>query len=229
MALEADKLIFLTGGSGRLGTELKVLKPEIIAPTSEECNILSLEDLERNIDNIRPAIFVHAAAYTDVVGAEHDPSDCIEINVTGTNNILKICRERGIKLVYISTDYVFDGEKGNYRTTDPINPLTNYAKTKAAGELIVRTYSNHLIIRTSFFGYDFPYEKAPTDQWSTKDYVDIIAPKVLYAINHGNTGILHVGSQKRSTYEIARERKPDVQKIKIQDLNTPIPRDISLR
>ena len=104
------------------------------------------------------------------------------MNVLGTLNVLKSCKDLGKKLVFISTDYVFDGEKGNYTIDDPINPLSKYAKTKAAAELLVRTYENSLVIRTSFFGYDFPYEAAFVDQWSSKDYVDIIAPKVMEEI-----------------------------------------------
>jgi len=221
------KRILLTGGGGTLGTELRKIKPEIIAPSSMECDILSLEQLTRAIENTSPDIFVHAAAFTNVTRAQENSSNCIDINVQGTINVIEACRQKNLKLVFISTNYVFDGEKGRYKVSDPINPLSYYAKTKAAAELIVRTYPNHLVIRTSFFKYDFPYEKAAIDQWTSKDYVDIIAPKILQAIESGESGIVHVGSPRRTIYEIAKQRKKSVKKISLNDLNFPIPRDIS--
>ena len=143
-------------------------------------------------------------------------------------NVLKSCKDLGKKLVFISTDYVFDGEKGNYTIDDPINPLSKYAKTKAAAELLVRTYENSLVIRTSFFGYEFPYEAAFVDQWSSKDYVDIIAPKVLKEILSDKKGIFHVGNERRSIYDLARVRNKNVLKLFRKDMALCIPWDTSL-
>jgi len=222
-----EKKIFLTGGSGTLGTELQKLNPKIIAPSSKECNILSLEQLRKAISTTFPDVFVHAAAFTNVTKAQENSSECIDTNVQGTINVIKACREKNLKLIFISTNYVFDGEKGNYKVTDPINPLSYYSKTKGAAELIAQTYPNHLIIRTSFFKYDFPYDKAAVDQWTSKDYIDIIAPKVLEKIESDESGIVHVGSPRRSIYEIAKQRKKTVQAISLDDLNFPIPKDTS--
>jgi len=221
--------IFMTGGHGTLGSEVRKLMPEIVAPTSEECNILSIEHIEEQLDEHTPDIFIHSAAFTDVRAAEDNYIECNDVNVAGTINVIKACSKRGIKLVFISTDYVFDGKTGNYDTDAPINPLSSYAKSKGAAELIVRTYPNHLVIRTSFYGHDFPYDMALVDQWSTKDYIDIVAPKVLEEALSDKSGIVHVGSPRRSTYEIAKTRKPTVKKIKMKDLKFPIPKDISLR
>lgn len=221
--------VFLTGGSGTLGTEIRKIFPTIIAPSSQECDILSLDQLEGVMDLYKPSVFIHSAAFTDVTGAQSDSTHCIDVNVAGTINVVKACRARGIKLVFVSTDYVFDGKRGNYSPEDPINPLSYYAKTKGAAELVVRTYPNHLVVRTSFFGYDFPYEKALVDQWTTKDYVDVVAPKVLAAALSDKTGIIHVGSEKRSIYEIAKTRNGAVKAISIKDLSFPIPQDVSLK
>tara|TARA_B100001094_G_scaffold127894_1_gene123943 strand:+ start:12162 stop:12857 length:696 start_codon:yes stop_codon:yes gene_type:complete len=222
------KKLFLTGGSGTLGTEIKKIYPQIISPSSKECDILSLSSLQENLEVYKPDIFIHAAAFTDVKAAEKKSITCNEINVIGTANVIKACKGKKIKLVFISTDYVFDGEKGNYKPSDPINPLSNYAKSKAAAELLVRTYVDHLIIRTSFFGHNFPYERALIDQWTTKDYVDIIAPKILKEATSDKLGIIHVGSLRRSIYEIAKTRNSSVGKIERKDLNVPVPKDVSL-
>ena len=117
--------------------------------------------------------------------------------------------------------------KGNYTIDDPINPLSKYAKTKAAAELVVRTYDNSLVIRTSFFGYDFPYEAAFIDQWSSKDYIDIIAPKVLEEILSDRLGVAHTGAERRTIYAIAADRKDFVKKTYRKVVGNFIPRDTS--
>jgi len=222
----------LTGGNGTLGREImKIAKSYDISiknPTSDECNIMSREDLKNHITEDTDAV-IHAAALTDVRGLETDPIPSWDVNVVGTINVLKRCAEINKKMIFISTDYVFDGEKGRYRTTDPINPLSKYAKSKAAAELIVRTYENSLVIRTSFFGYNFPYEKAFIDQWSSKDYVDVIAPMIIEEILKDKKGIAHIGSNRRSLYEIALERRENVEPIKMSELNFKIPRDVSFK
>lgn len=220
--------VLLTGGSGTLGTELKMLRPNIICPSSDELDITIQENVEFFFTQNRPDLVIHAAAYTDVSKAETDFENVIDVNIGGTLNVLKACIHNKIKMVYISTDYVFDGEKGNYETTDPINPLTKYAKSKAAAELMVRMYNNSLCVRTSFYGREFPYEKAIEDQWTTKDYVDVMAPKILKECLSEKVGVVHCYSEKRTVYQLALERKKDVSRIRIADLNSKIPKDTSL-
>jgi len=221
--------IFLTGGSGVLGSEIiKICESKIVAPTRRECNIRSEFDVFREILKERPSVVIHAAAYTNVKSAQCDASECIMTNVLGTINVLNVCKLLDIKLVYISTDYVFDGREGEYSPRDPINPLGNYAKTKASAELIVRTYENSLVIRTSFYPESFPYEFACTDQWTTKDYVDIIAPKILSEALSSKIGVIHVASERRTVYDIAKLRNENILPTTIEDLNFPIPRDTSL-
>ena len=226
------KKIFLTGGSGTLGTELiKISKAhdvEFIAPASKYCDITNPYQIHNYIKASRDCdTVVHSAAITDVKATENDPSRAWEVNVLGTLNVLKSCRDLGKKLVFISTDYVFDGEKGNYTTDDPINPLSKYAKTKAAAELLVRTYENSLVIRTSFFGYDFPYEAAFVDQWSSKDYVDIIAPKVLEEILSDKRGVGHVGNNRRTIYDIAKDRSENITQTTRSTVYAQVPKDTS--
>lgn len=225
------KKFFLTGGSGRLGQELQKISGEkgieIIAPDSKWCNITNEYQIKNKIEASGCDVVVHAAAFTDVKGAESDPSLAWDVNVLGTLNVLKACKLLRKKLIYISTDYVFDGEKGKYKICDPINPLSKYAKTKASGELLVRTYDESLIIRTSFYGHDFPYDAAFTDQWTSKSYVDVIAPKILEKILENPHGISHVGVERRTVYDIARERKKDVKGMSRNDISINVPYDTS--
>ena len=222
------KNILLTGGTGTLGTELRKIKKDLLCPSSRQMNITDLFSVNRFFESNEIQLVIHAAAYTDVTSSEKNFEKVINTNIVGTYNVLKNCIDRGIKMVYISTDYVFDGEKGNYTTEDPINPLTKYAKSKAAAELMVRMYNNSLCIRTSFYGKNFPYERALEDQWTTKDYIDVMAPKILEQCLSNKTGIVHCYSKKRTIFELAKQRKHDVIKIQRKDLMSKVPCDTSL-
>ena len=220
------KKVFLTGGTGTLGTELIKISREFgiqfVAPSSKTCDIRSFQSVEQQIVSSECDVVLHCAAATDVRDIENFQKSSVsacEINVIGTFNIMKVCEKHNKKLIFISTDHVFDGKKGNYKITDSLNPLTKYAKTKTAAELVTRTYNNSLIIRTSFFGYVFPHPAAFTDQWSSKDYVDLIAPKVLEAVVSNTVGIVHVGGTRRSLYEIAIDRKKNVKATSRQNID----------
>lgn len=222
------KKILFTGGSGTLGKEISALNPDLLYPSSKELDITNTEAVRAYFESNDLSLVVHAAAFTNVPLAETEALTAIEVNVVGTYNLLSECMKRKIKFVFISTDYVFDGEKGDYTVGDPINPLTNYAMSKASAELMVRMYDNSLIIRTSFFPRMFPYDKATIDQWTTKDYVDLIAPKILSLCLSDKLGVAHCGHDKRTIFHIAKVRKPDVKMVKRGDLGHKIPKDTSL-
>jgi dTDP-4-dehydrorhamnose reductase len=222
------KKTLFTGGSGTLGKEIIALEPELLHPTSKELDITSSESVSAYFEQNDLELVIHAAAFTNVPLAETEALRAMEVNVVGTYNLLAECMKRKIKFVFVSTDYVFDGEKGDYTTEDPINPLTNYAKSKAAAELMVRMYDNSLTVRTSFFPKMFPYDKATIDQWTTKDYVDLIAPKILSSCLSDEKGVIHCGHKKRTIFHIAKVRRPDVKIVKREDLGHKIPKDTSL-
>lgn len=225
--------IFITGANGTLGKELvSLLEPykyNLYKPSSKELDICNKTQLEDYFKNNSFDLVIHCAAYTDVKASESNLKACIDVNIVGTCNLIFCCQELNIKLVHISTEHVFDGNKGNYETEDYIKPLTKYAKSKAAAEIIASMYDNSLIIRTSFFGKTFPYEKAFIDQWSSKDYVDKIAPKILKASLSNKTGIVHCGGIRRTIYEIAKERKENVLPFSRNDFNFPTLKDTSLK
>lgn len=230
--MSQDYKILLTGGSGTLGKELiKLFKEKnifVFSPTSSELNILDPIKCTEWFKNHKPNLVIHAAAYTDVKASEENYIKSINTNIVGTCNIINCCSLHNAKLVYISTEHVFDGKKGLYTKEDYINPITKYAKSKASAELAVRMYDNSLVIRTSFFSHNFPYDTAFIDQWSSKDYIDIIAPKIFKACLSNKFGILHCGSQRRSLYDIAAIRKKDIIKISREDFKFPILKDTSL-
>lgn len=223
--------VLITGATGLLGKNILSIidkgKYEVLSPSSLQMNVKDIQSVKRYFENNNIDICIHSAALTNVGNIEKDikiTQEAIYTNSVGTANILMCCMENDTKMVYISTDHVFDGKKGNYTKEDKINPLSKYAKTKAAGELLVRTYQNSLVIRTSFFGEKFPYEKAFIDQWSSKDYIDVMAPKILQACLSTSVGIKHVYSERRTLHEIATYRGDKVEKIKMSDLGSSIPR-----
>ncbi len=131
--------ILLTGARGRLGTELVGLMPGIRATDVDDFDVTNRASMETAIARQRPRCIVHAAAYTDVAGAEKDRLACWRLNVEGTRNVAILCEDRGIQLVHISTDYVFDGTTGDYREDDPLGPVRNYyALTKLVAEAVAR-------------------------------------------------------------------------------------------
>jgi len=224
--------ILLTGGSGRLGRELKPLLPGAHAPPSRELDITRPDGIARVLDDVRPEVLVHAAAFTDVAGAEEGRDECWRVNVEGTRNLVRAVTNRGIFLVHISTDYVFEGSQGGYREDDPVGPVRNYySLSKLAAEEVARTAPEHLVIRTSFRPREWPYPTAFTDVYTSQDYVDVIAPKIALAVRHCREiphSVLHIATERKSVFELARRRRPDVRPGSKRAAGVDLPDDCSL-
>ncbi len=228
--------VLLLGASGTLGTELQKHVPkgvELLTPSHEEWDILKLSKW-KNIGGDTYFAFddfdivIHAAAMIDNRKCEKEPEKAIHLNIIGTSNVAIYCIEKGIRLVYISTDYCYPGDRGNYLESDPVNPFNLYAWTKLGGECSVKAVKNHLIIRTSFGKNEFEYKEAFVDKWSSKDYVDIIAPMIMEAALSPLTGVLNLGTERKTLFSHARERNDDVKGVKIKDTNHATPYDTSL-
>ena len=224
--------LLLTGGSGRLGSELRDLLLGLVAPSSSEMNITDLESVLAFTRRERPDVIVHAAAYTNVGGAETDRQTCWAVNVEGTRHMAKAANEVGAKLVHVSTDYVFSGEQGNYRESDTPGPVVNYySLTKLVAEEAARVAARHLIIRTSFRPREFAYPVAFSDVYTSQDYVDVIAPQIALAVRHMaeiKDEVLHIATERKSVYELAKRRKPDVQEGLRASASVRLPADVSL-
>lgn len=227
-----NERILLTGGSGRLGRELRALLPEIEAPERSELDICRKETIGSTLDRICPHVVVHAAAYTNVAQAESEPEVCWRVNVEGTRNLALALLERSIGLIHISTDYVFYGDRGQYREDSPVGPVRNqYALSKLVAEELARVVPEHLIIRTSFRPRVWPYPIAFGDMFTSQDYVDVIAPDVALAIRRWRNipfRTIHIATERKSVYELARRRKPDVLLGSRKDSRVELPEDISL-
>jgi len=224
-----EKMLF-TGGSGLLGKELKKLAPSAYFPTHEEFDVTNYSKMKEYLQNKEIKTLIHAAAFTSPPKIDKKPKKAIDTNIIGTSNIVKLCSESDLKLVYISTDYVFKGDKGNYKEEDGLNPVNKYAWSKLGGECAVRMYDNSLIIRTSFGPNEFPFEKAFVDQWTSRESVSKIAKKIVSILDKEITGVLHVGGNRKTVFEYARnlDFSKEIGEFSIKDVNFKVPKDTSL-
>ncbi len=147
---------FITGVNGQLGYDVKRELSErgytdILAPTRVDLDITNEDAVKKMIREYRPSVIFHCAAYTAVDKAEEEQEKCYQVNVLGTKYLTEAAKEVGAKIIYISTDYVFDGTKeGFYQVEDKVNPVNYYGKTKYLGENFIRAYDNHIIVRISW-------------------------------------------------------------------------------
>jgi dTDP-4-dehydrorhamnose reductase len=148
--------VLITGAKGQLGSDvvlcLQDLGYEVCGYGSQELDITDFEQVTKIYSKIKPDIVIHAAAYTKVDLAESEPEKAFLINAYGTRNIAVASEAIGAKLVYVSTDYVFNGQgSAPYNEFDSTSPLGVYGKSKLAGEQFIRDFSSKFfIIRTSW-------------------------------------------------------------------------------
>jgi dTDP-4-dehydrorhamnose reductase len=149
--------ILLFGTTGQLGREILRLSPQqgvtLQAYSSSEANFLNPDHLAQIIGEVPQAdVVINAAAYTAVDKAESEPTIAARINGEAVGAIAAACAKRGARLIHVSTDYVYDGEKpAPYVEGDLTNPLNTYGRTKLQGETAIRESGvEHVILRTSW-------------------------------------------------------------------------------
>lgn len=148
--------VFVTGAKGQLGhdvmNELARRGIEGIGADVDEMDITDPEACRRVIAEARPGAVIHCAAYTAVDEAERHPKLCMKVNAEGTGNIAKVCRELDIKMMYISTDYVFDGQGTRpWEPDDARDPLNVYGQAKYEGELAIEELlEKYFIVRIAW-------------------------------------------------------------------------------
>jgi len=233
--MEKAKKIIMTGGSGLVGSRLKELLSlhyDVSSVSLETgVDITKPETLESLLSETNGTVVLHLAAKADVDGCEKDKplgenGDAWRINVLGTENVVRVCEKGGFSLLYISTDFVFDGEKSlsdGYTEVDRPSPINWYAMTKYEGEKRVLASScPHLVLRIAYpYRQEFIAKldfarailtrfrtgqevKAITDHVMTPTYIDDIGQSIDLLIQNNATGIYHVvGSSSLSPYAAA--------------------------
>lgn len=213
-----------TGLAGLVGSRIVELLSEKYEFDSSNVDITDRENIQNKIKNSDASLVLHLAAKTNVDSCEQDKSlgengEAWKINVLGTQNIVDACWESNKKLIYISTDFVFDGEhqpEGGYSEEDKPNPINWYAKTKYGGELIVQKLSNSLILRIAY-PYRASYERldfvrailnrfkekldvtAIVDHVFTPTFIDDIAVALDVLIKNDSKGLFHVAGGRALT------------------------------
>jgi dTDP-4-dehydrorhamnose reductase len=218
--------VLVTGGHGQLGTELTLMLQEKGFETfglgHQDLDITDLDHVRKIFNELKPDVVCHTAAYTAVDKAETDRDGAFLVNAIGTRNIAIAAEEIGAKLVYVSTDYVFNGEKeGAYSEFDFPSPLGVYGQSKYAGEEFVHDFhSKFFITRTSWvygqYGGNFVktmLKLAEThdqlnvvnDQRGCPTYTRDLAEKIIELFQTDNYGVYHLSNSGSCTwYEFSK-------------------------
>lgn len=224
----------VTGANGQLGTELSKMMDDrglnYWGYDAKDMDITNRDLVFDKIRDLKPDVIFHCAAYTAVDPAEDDGKTLNwHVNVDGTKNVAEAAAEVGATLVYISTDYVFDGtNEGEYQVDDATNPQNEYGRAKLAGENAVRAASdNYYIIRTSWvfgeYGKNFVYTMlnlakthdtltVVNDQVGRPTWTNTLAQFMLYVVkNQAAFGTYQLSNDDSCTwYEFAREILKDM-------------------
>jgi dTDP-4-dehydrorhamnose reductase len=217
--------ILVTGAGGLLGRSLGQLSGPgrpIVALGRDGLDIADPDSVARALDQHRPAALINPAAMTDVDGCERDPAAARRANADGPRVLARACAASGVRLVHVSTDFVFDGRKREpYTVEDAPNPLSVYGSSKLAGEEAVREEApDALVVRTAWVygkgGKNFAsrlFEYAAktktlrgiTDMRSAPTYAPELARRLLELADRGVPGTYHVtGAGEASWFEVAR-------------------------
>ena len=207
------KKIIFTGGNGRFGKVFKKIKSKykIYFPSKKQLDIEKINSVKNYVKKIKPDYFIHSAALSRPMNIhEKNISKSINLNIIGTANVVKVCEQMGIKLIYFSTNYVYPGIKGNYNENSPIKPINNYATSKFGGECSVQLYKNSLILRICMTEKPFVHKKAFGNVKLNFIYHEDIA-KILFKIIN-KKGILNIGGKTRTVYDFAKKYNPNVKR-----------------
>jgi dTDP-4-dehydrorhamnose reductase len=207
------KKIIISGGQGSLAKKIVFYNKnyKIFSLNKHIMDITKYISILKKIKSIKPSYFIHAAALSSPM-SQHEitPIKSININIIGTCNVVKACKITNTKLIYISTNFVYPGIKGNYKETDDLNPINSYAWSKLGGECAVRLYKNSLILRACMTKKPFPHIYAYTNYKTNFLNNDDVAKLVLKLIN--KKGIINLGGVVQSPYQYALNENKNIKK-----------------
>ena len=202
------KKIIITGGSGRFGSILKSIKSyhAVLFPKKKELNILNEKSILSYLKKKKPDIIIHLAGLSRPMDIhEKQINHSIDLNIIGTANIVKVCSEFKIKIIYFSTHYVYPCKKGNYSEKDSLLPINNYAWSKLGGESSVQMYKNSLILRVCMTEKPFVHKKAFKDIKTNFIFHEDVA-QILYKNEILNLkGVLNIGGNTKTIYNFAKK------------------------
>ena len=223
------KKILVTGGEGRFANILKKRKSKykFIFRNKKQLNILNYSSIKKNISSFKPDFVLHLSGLSRPMKIhEKYINKSIDLNIIGTCNVVKACINSKIKIIYLSTSYVYSGKKGNYKENDPVLPWNNYGWSKLGGESAVQMYKNSLILRACMtekpFLHKTAYANVKTNFIYHDDFINIFL-KIL-----DKKGVFNIGGKSQSVYNFAKSNKKDVKKIYSKG-EFPLKLDMNLR
>ena len=222
--------ILITGAAGKLGQAVCNLIPNAIAATRQDFELSNANELNAFLDShSNIGTILHCAAMISPPKINEDIAQAIHSNIIGTSLLSAACFKRDIRLVYISTDYVFAGEEGLYKEAAELLPQNKYAWSKLGGECAVQMLNKYVIIRLSFGPDQFPYPAAFADQFTSRESVSVIAEKVKKIVLSDYNGVIHIGGERKSVYDYALSLGAEnIEQISIKDMSVKMPKDTSL-
>ncbi len=208
--------IVVTGVKGQLGYDVvRVLKSRnytnIIGIDIDDLDITDSNAVREFMSLCKPNVIIHCAAYTAVDQAQDSKEVCMNVNVNGTRNLVNAAENHDAKIVYVSTDYVFDGKKsGSYDVTDLPNPISVYGESKFLGELETQEYQKHFIVRISWaFGKNGSnFVKTMLKLGREKEFINVVSdqigsPTYTYDLSHLLVDMIE--TEKYGTYHASNE------------------------
>ncbi|RPF74255.1 MAG: NAD-dependent epimerase/dehydratase family protein [Rickettsiales bacterium TMED289] len=222
--------ILVTGGDGRFASILKKKNKllKLVFLNKIQCNILNFQSIIKCIKKYKPSAIFHCAGLSRPMEIhKKNITKSIDLNIIGTANIVKACEKFNIKLIYLSSGYVYEGIKGNYSEKDGVKPFNNYGWSKLGGECSANMYKNSLILRVTMTEKPFRFKSAYTNLISNfmyhEDFVDLL-PKLLK-----RKGVINVGGKTQSVYKFVKNNNPNVKKSKLKKTsNFPLKQSMNL-
>ena len=215
------KKIIVTGGSGRFAQSLKKIKSKykFIYPAKNLLDITNLKSIKKFLNKEKPQSVLHLAGLSRPMSIhDRDISKSINLNIIGTANLVRVCSELKIKLIYFSTSYVYPGKKGNYSEQDALLPWNNYAWSKLGGECAVQMYKNSLILRVSMTEKPFIHKKAFANVKLNFIFHEDLVKFLIKLLNR--KGIINVGGPTKTVYNFAKKYNKKIKKIYLKK-NSP--------
>lgn len=225
--------IVVTGGSGRFASSLKKNpgKYKMFFPNKHQLNIESFTSIKKYLTKNKPFCLIHLAGLSRPMSLhDKDISKSINLNIIGSANIVKACKDLNIKIIYFSTSYVYPGKKGNYKEDNGLLPVNNYAWSKLGGECAAQMYKNSLILRVCMTEKPFPHKEAFSDVLTNFIYHEDLIKILLKLIN--KKGIINLGGPTQTVYNFVKKGRSDIKKIKaknIKGLNFPLNSSMNLK
>jgi len=257
------KRLLITGGSGFLGSHLlHQAQGEVYATYNRrryetpvahwvQLDLNQLNSIEPLLKEIKPSVVIHTAAMTDPDLCEREKQLARRVNTRATEALALACQAIGARLIYLSTDMVFDGERGNYSESDEPNPINFYGETKLEGERrVVANCPNSVIARSALIYGNAPSGKPSFSQWilervrkgvevplfydqyRTPLLVQNLAQALLELAEMDFTGLIHLGgSQRINRYDFGVKLvkamglpTSGLKRCSVEDVNLPAPR-----